>query len=408
MPKYAQSTERRGPDPDPTFSLAALARSWAEISEEAWENVLYRLGDWAITDAFPDDAFLTSGAGDTTFHKKVIFDRVRWHRELVDKIRGVQDPKEKARLQQFADIHLQVAEVAVLRLDVVMEACRAMDVAPPPILGFVVGVSAKHRVPPECPPDFAVGVYAREAERDQAGRHRGEVMAPDEADKYTLLWDAAREMSRNNERDVEWNWLKLLDAFWRGDLAPDGLMYFYPALPAGREFVVYDRAALAGLLLGPRALETGAASIDDLRHWRVSDYRDQPAPFGDYFEHDPEGRLGFAVLTQELDRRRLAASGTANPVTTPSGDKRIGDASRRRGAYRGALDSWMAKQDLPILQKMGPAGIAGEFKSYCDEELPKLITLLPKRIRSMEGEIERIIKRRVDVTRARNRRPKSE
>jgi hypothetical protein len=235
MPKYAQSTERTGPDPDPTFSLAALARSWAEITGEAWENVLYRLGDWAITDAFPDDAFLTSGAGDTTFHKKVIFDRVRWHRDLVDKICGVQDPKEKARQQQFADTHLQVAEVAVLRLDVVMEACRAMDVAPPPILGLVVGVSAKHRVPPECPPDFPVGVYAREAERDRAGRHRGEGMAPDEADKYTLLWDAAREMSRNNERDVEWNWLKLLDAFWRGDLAPDGLMYFYPAPPAGRE-----------------------------------------------------------------------------------------------------------------------------------------------------------------------------
>lgn len=175
-----------------------------------------------------------------------------------------------------------------------------MHVEPPPILGLVVGVSAKHRVPPECPPDFPAGVYAREAEEDQAWRHRGQVMAPDEADKYTLLWDAAREMSRNNEHDVEWNWLRLMDAFWRGDLAPDGLMYFYPAPPAGREFVVYDRAALAGLLLGPGALDSGAASIDELRHWRVADYRDQPAPFGAYFEHDPEGRVGLALPIREL------------------------------------------------------------------------------------------------------------
>jgi hypothetical protein len=292
------------PDPEPTYSLAALARSWAEITGEAWESVLYRLGDWAITDAFPDEAFLSADARDTTIDKGSIFDRVRWYRELVDKIRRVQDSNDKARLQKFADLHMQAVEIAVLRRDVVVEACRAMHVAPPPILGPPVDVSAKHRVPPECPPDFPVGVFDREAERDRAWRRHGEVMAPDETDKYTLLWDAARETSRNNERGVEWNWLRLMDAFWRGDLAPDGLTCFYPAPPAGRECVVLDRRALGEMLLGHRTLNTGTASIDDLRNWRVADYRDQPAPFGGYFEPDPEGRVGFAVRTRELQRWR--------------------------------------------------------------------------------------------------------
>ena len=183
---------------------------------------------------------------------------------------------KKAACNNLPSIHLQAAEIAVLRPDVVVEACRAMDVAPPPILGLVVGVSAKHRVPPECPPDSLIGIYAREAERDQAWRHRGEVMAPDEADKYTLLWDGAAEMSRKNERSVEWNWLRLMDAFWRGDLARNGLVHFYPSGKPGREFVTYDRKSLAGLLLGwrPEEDETRepAQSIDTLRHWTVADY----------------------------------------------------------------------------------------------------------------------------------------
>jgi hypothetical protein len=123
---------------------------------------------------------------------------------------------------------------------------------------------------------------------------------PDEAEGHTLLWDAAAEMSRANGESLERNWLRLMDAFWRGDLASDGLTYFYPAPPAGREFVVLDRTALGGMLLGHQALGTGAESIDALRHWRVADYRDQPAPFGAYFEHDPEGRVGLALPIREL------------------------------------------------------------------------------------------------------------
>ena len=231
------------------------------------------------------------------------------------------------------------------------------------------------------------------------------LMPPDEAERYTLLWDAAGEMARSNKQPVERNWLHLIDAFWRGDLAPDGLTYFYPAPPAGREFVVLGREGLAGMLLGHRPLDTGAASMHDLRHWRTADYENQSAPC-EYFRRDPEGRCGLAVLSTELDRWRRGLSRTIERLI-PSEDNRIDNHNSRRGAYRGALDLWMAKQNLLVLQKMEPAAIACEFKAYCDRELPELKSLLPKRLRSMENAIERIIKRRVDAVRTQNRRPQS-
>jgi hypothetical protein len=301
-----QSAERRTPDQEPTYSLTELCRSWAEVTGESWQSILYRFSDWAITIAFPEDAFLddtflSANRGDTTFHKKIIFDRVQWHRDLVDKIRRVQDPNEKARLQRFADIHMKTLETAVMRRDVLMEACRAMNVAPPPILGLVEGVSAEHPVPPERPLHSPVGVFAREADRDQELLRHRNVMPADEAEGHTLLWDAAAEISRNNGRSLERNWLRLMDAFWRGELSSDGrLVYFYPGLP-GREHVELDRTALAGSLLGHRDLDTAAANIENLRQWAVADYLGQPAPF-DFFRKNPEGRFGLAVLTRDLDR----------------------------------------------------------------------------------------------------------
>jgi hypothetical protein len=137
----------------------------------------------------------------------------------------------------------------------------------------------------------------------------------DKAERYTLLWDAAAEMSRANGQSVERNWLHLMDAFWCGALAPAGLTYFYPVSP-GRKPVNFGRAALAGLLLNHRAVDTKKAAIDDLRHWRVDDYRNQPVPFGDYFRPDPEGRVGLAVLSGELDRWRNGTNGPTNPVTS--------------------------------------------------------------------------------------------
>jgi hypothetical protein len=80
-------------------------------------------------------------------------------------------------------------------------------------------------------------------------------------------------------------------------------------------------------------------------------------------------------------------------------------AGKQRAAYKAALSAWMAPQQLPILQRMGPAAIARVFKSHCEQHLPKLLPLLPKRPRSMEGVIERIIKRRVEALRTKNRNP---
>jgi hypothetical protein len=99
-----------------------------------------------------------------------------------------------------------------------------------------------------------------------------------------------------------------MDAFWRGDLARTGLVHFYQGAEPGRELATHERESLAGLLLGWRPLGDGAREpaqpIENLRHWTVEDYLNQPAPFGDYFRPDPEGRLGLAVLTGELDRWR--------------------------------------------------------------------------------------------------------
>jgi hypothetical protein len=163
------ASDRSSPNalPGPVFSIAELARSWAGVTGEAWEGILYRLGDWAITDPFPDDAFLTGAETDTSFHKKVIYDRIRWHRDLVEKIRRIADHKKRGRLQKYADIHMRAAEVAVLTRDVVLKACRAMNVAPPPILGLVTDTSAEHAVPPDRALKSPVGVFAREAEQDQ-------------------------------------------------------------------------------------------------------------------------------------------------------------------------------------------------------------------------------------------------
>jgi hypothetical protein len=312
------SAKAASSDLGPTFSLGELARSWAEVTGEAWESILHRLGDWAITDAFPDDAFLTDVATGTTFHKTVIFERMRWHWHLLDKIHGIQDPKERERLQKFADAHMRVAEIALVKRDVVVEACRAMNVTPPPILGLVEGLSAEHRTPPECPSDSPHGVFAREAERDRELLRHRDVMPADKAEGYTLLWDAATEMSGANGRSREWNWLRLMDAFWRGDLSPDGLVHFYRGRLRNGEYVVYAREELAGLLLGWRPLENGtrepAQPIETLRLWAVADYLAQPEPFGVYFWDDHEGRFGLAVLTQELDCWRRSAADAGKEI----------------------------------------------------------------------------------------------
>src|SRR5262249_36049347 len=64
--------------------------------------------------------------------------------------------------------------------------------------------------------------------RGAPGARTANVMPPDEAEGYTLLWEAAAEISRTTGQSLKRNWLHLMDSFWRGCLAPDGLTYFYP------------------------------------------------------------------------------------------------------------------------------------------------------------------------------------
>ena len=73
---------------------------------------------------------------------------------------------------------------------------------------------------------------------------------------------------------------------------------------------------------------------------------------------------------------------------------------RRRGVYFDALDEWMAGVRINTLRRMAPGAIAIKFKLYCERERPELLPLLPKRLRSMEPTIGRIIKRRVEAAKA--------
>jgi len=59
----------------------------------------------------------------------------------------------------------------------------------------------------------------------------------------------------------------------------------------------------------------------------------------------------------------------------------------------------MAPQLLVTLRRMNPAAIGREFKAYCERERPELLPMLPKRLRSIEPVIERIIANRTAATR---------
>jgi hypothetical protein len=179
----------------------------------------------------------------------------------------------------------------------------------------------------------------------------GHVMPPDEAEQYIMLWDVAAELARANGRSVERCRLNLMNAFWRGDLAASGLTYFYPVPPAGREFIIIDHDGFAGMLLGHRNLDTGAKSINDLRNWSVADYRNQPAPFGDFFQCDPEGRVGLAILTRELTRWHRDAENPAKPVSpnavSPKGEEPPNDRPTVNPTLRVAIEDALKTYGTP-------------------------------------------------------------
>jgi hypothetical protein len=125
---------------------------------------------------------------------------------------------------------------------------------------------------------------------------------------------------------------------------------------------------------------------------------------GQRFQPDADGYIAVPEnLVAQFKHPNLEYVGRDRPkkpeelqtalTVSPSG-------STRRGAYRGALEAWMAPQTLNTLQRMGSSAIAREFEAYCKQARPELLRTLPKRLRSMEPMIEQIIAGRKSVARA--------
>jgi hypothetical protein len=374
------------PSPEPAFSLAELAHSWAEVTGDTPENILYRLGDWALTDAFSDNAFLTDAAGTATFENVGIFQRMWWHRKLSEKISEEGDPKERERLQKYADYHMQIAESAVLRRDVIINACRAMNVEPPPILGLVKE-SAAHAVPPELASDTLVRVG-----RDRQPARRRDIMAPDEASPYTLLWDAAAIQSRSNGHSLEWNWLRLMDRFWGSVPSPNGLIYFFSGHP-GLEYARFDRVELARCLLGKRADERVPLKI--LCNWTIVDYLRQPDPFGGYFRCDPDGRVGLAARTDELTRGLDGEIANIETSVRTGAARQLDQPRRRRLAYIGLLERFVTGINAEQLAQMTDRAVLRQFEDYHRNLVDpgKSAPQLPGDLRNVEDQISKIRER---------------
>jgi hypothetical protein len=106
--------------------------------------------------------------------------------------------------------------------------------------------------------------------------------------------------------------------------------------------------------------------------------------------------LAWEPFRDDLIQFELPAGTKPNsdPFELPAGA--LNDRVRRR-AYKGPLAKWMGLKNIKLLRRMHPSDIAAEYKLYCETERPQLLPLLPKRLRSMEGTIERI---RADMERA--------
>jgi hypothetical protein len=107
-------------------------------------------------------------------------------------------------------------------------------------------------------------------------------------------------------------------------------------------------------------------------------------------------RVHWPALVEALAAAGFAvSSGSALSSSGPDADSR-----RQRGAYKGALEAWLAAKPLAQLRRMSVDAIAKAFRDYCERKRPELLPLLPRRPRSMEPAIQRIIDRRVEAAQA--------
>jgi hypothetical protein len=133
------------------------------------------------------------------------------------------------------------------------------------------------------------------------------------ADRPVALWDLADECAAKSKKDPTWHWLRMMDAFWNGELAPDGLV-FRSLLPdePGCESNRLEREVIAAHIVGVRRTKAPGnekstlwefgVPLQTFLSWTVTDYQRLEPPLCNYFARDREGRLGLAIEREEYER----------------------------------------------------------------------------------------------------------
>lgn len=141
------------------------------------------------------------------------------------------------------------------------------------------------------------------------------------ADDLVLLWQLAHEMKMENGQSQDANWLMLMDAFWRGDFAQNGLTLWQddPSNQGGELFPGLTRADLAEAAFGQA--KVARLGVDEacrkLLDWNVGDYQKVREMLRYYFSVQEEKR-GLAVSRAEYDRWRTETA-RRRPLVPPGG-----------------------------------------------------------------------------------------
>jgi hypothetical protein len=142
------------------------------------------------------------------------------------------------------------------------------------------------------------------------------VMPDEQAKQYILLWDLAHEESCRSDHKIEWYWLRYINAFLRGDLAPGGIVHFYANYDAAapRAYVRYNPNQLRAKIENEVGLVD--LTIEGLLNWSWENYEDlrefrrekkdeewhpKKRPKEYFVECHPSGNLGLFVRRDEFE-----------------------------------------------------------------------------------------------------------
>jgi hypothetical protein len=180
--------------------------------------------------------------------------------------------------------------------------------------------------------------------------------------QYTLLWDLAEEMAKQEGKNAEACWVAIMDAFWGGEL-PELLVFAERrgGIPGRDLMPLPSRDALAGHLLG--RIELGDETTDagelskwiaELQGWTLHDYQRESEPFRTYVARDV--RFGLAVKHAAFEQwraRRPRMGQEHTPAFEPSGARQE-NRKRRRGPKPGTLRRYEAsdKELIPELERI--------------------------------------------------------